>query len=71
MPNTANQASPSANTSFSHINQSTRKIEANGAPRPRSGRNICEVCERALARTDTGMCDFCTVKQQRQAGGVA
>ena len=24
-----------------------------------------------LARTDTGMCDFCTVKQQRQAGGVA
>ena len=25
----------------------------------------------ALARTDTGMCDFCTVKQQRHAGGVA
>jgi len=35
---------------------------ANGAPRPRTGRNICEVCERALARTDTGMCDFCTAK---------
>ena len=32
---------------------------------------ICEVCERAPARTDTGMCDFCTVKQQRHAGGVA
>jgi len=47
------------------------KAGTNGAPRPRTGRNICEVCERALARTDTGMCDFCTVKQQRQAGGVA
>lgn len=38
---------------------------------PGLARNICKVCERALARTDTGMCDFCTVKQQRQAGGVA
>jgi len=47
------------------------KAGTNGAPRPRTGRNDCEVCERALARTDTGMCDFCTVKQQRQAGGVA
>ena len=37
------------------------KAGTNGAPRPRTGRNICEVCERALARTDTGMCDFCTV----------
>ena len=44
------------------------KAGTNGAPRPRTGRNICEVCERALARTDTGMCDFCTVKQQRQDG---
>jgi len=43
------------------------KAGTNGAPRPRTGRNICEVCERALARTDTGMCDFCTVKQQRHA----
>ena len=50
---------------------SSDKAGTNGAPRPRTGRNICEVCERALARTDTGMCDFCTVKQQRQAGGVA
>jgi hypothetical protein len=47
------------------------KAGTNGAPRPRTDRNICEVCERALARTDTGMCDFCTVKQQRRAGGVA
>ena len=47
------------------------KAGTNGAPRSRTGRNFCEVCERALARTDTGMCDFCTVKQQRQAGGVA
>jgi hypothetical protein len=28
------------------------KAGTNGAPRPRTGRNICEVCERALARTD-------------------
>jgi hypothetical protein len=43
------------------------KAGTNGTPRPRTGRNDCEVCERALARTDTGMCDFCTVKQQRHA----
>ena len=39
------------------------KAGTNGAPRPRTGRNICEVCERALVRTDTGMCDFCNVKR--------
>ena len=47
------------------------KLGTNGTPRPGLAAMICEVCERALARTDTGMCDFCTVKQQRQAGGVA
>jgi hypothetical protein len=31
----------------------------------------CPACERAPARTDSGLCDFCTVKTHRQTGGVA
>jgi hypothetical protein len=28
---------------------------------------LCPACERAPARTDTGVCDFCTVKSDKQA----
>ena len=27
--------------------------------------DLCEMCERAPARADTGVCDFCTVKRHR------
>jgi hypothetical protein len=35
------------------------KLALTASRAPGLARNICEVCERALARTDTGMCDFC------------
>ncbi|MGH3969934.1 MAG: DUF3631 domain-containing protein [Mycobacterium sp.] len=35
----------------------------NGTAQPQ----LCPACERAPARTDTGLCDFCTVKRRRAA----
>jgi hypothetical protein len=31
------------------------------------GPSVCPQCTRAPARTDTGLCDFCTVKARKQA----
>ena len=69
------EVKPAAVAGIEKARSIAARLNAEHASKAKSGSPpLCEVCERAPARSDTGMCDFCTVKREherRAQAGVA